>query len=263
MDIKIKGISEKILKEALAQAKAARMEILDVMESVLPEPRKELSKYAPKIEILHINPDKIKDVIGKGGDVITKIILECSNVESVNDVNAVKVDLQDDGTVLIYHQDKEIIQATKERIENVAREVEDGKTYSGKVVKVEDFGCFVELWPGCEGLVHVSQLAWERVNKPSDLFKVGDEITVKADGYDNKNRLNLSLKASLPKPEHKDDEKEEAPKKEFKSGERPVKKSTNKKPVAKKAPAKKAEPKKEEKPKKGLKAALAKLVGKK
>ena len=208
MDIKIKGVTEKILKEALAQAKEARMQILDVMESVLPEPRKELSKYAPKIEILHINPDKIKDVIGKGGDMITKIILESSNVSSVNDINAVKVDLQDDGTVLIYHQNQDIINKTKEMIENVAREVEEGQVYTGKVVKVEDFGCFVELWPGCEGLCHVSQLAWERVEKPSDLFKVGDEIIVKAEGYDNRNRLNLSRKAAMPKPEKKEEKKE-------------------------------------------------------
>ena len=263
MDIKIKGVTEQILKEALAQAKQARLQILDVMESVLPEPRKELSKYAPKIEILHINPDKIKEVIGKGGEMITKIILESSNVTAVNDVNAVKVDLQDDGTVLIYHQDKDIIAKCKEMIESVAREVVPGEIYTGKVVKVEDFGCFVELWPGCEGLVHVSQLAWERVDKASDLFKVGDEITVKAEGYDNKNRLNLSRKATLPKTERKEDDKEDKePKKEFKPGERPVKRTENKKPVAKKAPAKKEEPKKEEKPKKGLKAALAKLVGK-
>ena len=198
MDIKIKGVTEKILKEALAQAKEARMEILDVMESVIPEPREELSKYAPKIEILHINPDKIKDVIGKGGEMITKIILEASNVTAVNDINAVKVDLQDDGTVLIYHQDKDIIAKTKEMIEQVAREVEPGRVYTGKVVKVEDFGCFVELWPGCEGMCHVSQLAWERVDKPQSMFKVGDEIIVKAEGYDNKNRLNLSRKAALP-----------------------------------------------------------------
>ena len=204
MDIKIKGVTEKILKEALDQAKKARLEILDVMESVLPEPRKELSKYAPKIETIHINPDKIKDVIGKGGDMITKIILECSHVNSVNDVNAVKVDLQDDGTVLIYHQDKDIIAATKERIENVAREVEEGKVYTGKIVKIEDFGCFIELWPGCEGMCHVSQLAWERIEKPSDLFKVGDEIIVRAEGYDNRKRLNLSRKSALPKPEKKE-----------------------------------------------------------
>ena len=210
MDIKIKGVTEKILKEALNQAKEARMEILDLMESVIPEPRKELSKYAPKIEILHINPDKIKDVIGKGGDMITKIILESSNVTSVNDINAVKVDLQDDGTVLIYHQNPDIINKTKEMIENVAREVEEGKVYTGKVVKVEDFGCFIELWPGCEGLCHVSQLAWGRVERPSDMFKVGDEILVKAEGYDNRNRLNLSRKAALPKPAKKEDNKKES-----------------------------------------------------
>ena len=210
MDIKIKGVTEKILKEALAQAKEARLEIFDVMESVLPEPREELSKYAPKIEILHINPDKIKEVIGKGGEMITKIILEASNVESVNDINAVKVDLQDDGTVLIYHQDKDIIEKTKEMIELVAREVEEGRVYTGKVVKVEDFGCFVELWPGCEGLCHVSQLAWERVDKASDMFKVGDEIIVRAEGYDNRNRLNLSRKSALPKPVTKEEvDKEE------------------------------------------------------
>ena len=216
MDIKIKGVTEKILKEALAQAKEARLEILDVMESVLPEPREELSKYAPKIEILHINPDKIKEVIGKGGEMITKIILEASNVESVNDINAVKVDLQDDGTVLIYHQDKDIIEKTKEMIETVAREVEEGRVYTGKVVKVEDFGCFVELWPGCEGLCHVSQLAWERVDKASDMFKVGDEIIVRAEGYDNRNRLNLSRKSALPKPVKKEEKADKEDKKEKK-----------------------------------------------
>ena len=220
MDIKIKGVTEKILKEALKQAQEARMEILDLMESVIPEPRKELSKYAPKIEILQINPDKIKDVIGKGGEMITKIILEASNVTAVNDINAVKVDLQDDGTVLIYHTDKEIIAKTKEMIENVAREVEEGKVYTGKIVKVEDFGCFIELWPGCEGMCHVSQLAWERVEKASDMFKVGDEIIVKAEGYDNRNRLNLSRKAALPKPERKDKEEKKDDKKSSKKEEK-------------------------------------------
>lgn len=230
MDIKIKGVTEKILKEALAQAKEARMEILDIMESVIPEPRQELSKYAPKIEILHINPDKIKDVIGKGGEMITKIILEASNVTAVNDINAVKVDLQDDGTVLIYHQDKDIIAKTKEMIEQVAREVEPGKVYTGKIVKVEDFGCFVELWPGCEGMCHVSQLAWERVDKPQSMFKVGDEIIVKAEGYDNKNRLNLSRKAALPKPERKEDkeDKKKDDKKSSKKEEKSEKKSSKK-----------------------------------
>ena len=228
MDIKIKGVTEKILKEALAQAKEARMEILDLMESVIPEPRQELSKYAPKIEILHINPDKIKDVIGKGGEMITKIILDASNVTAVNDINAVKVDLQDDGTVLIYHQDKDIIAKTKEMIEQVAREVEPGKVYTGKVVKVEDFGCFVELWPGCEGMCHVSQLAWERVDKPQSMFKVGDEIIVKAEGYDNKNRLNLSRKAALPKPERKEKEEKDDKKKDEKKSSKKEEKSEKK-----------------------------------
>ena len=197
MDIKIKGITKQILKEALAQAKVASMEILDVIEAQIKEPRKEVSKYAPKTLTFTIDPDKIKDVIGKGGETITNIILEASNVTAVTDMNAVKVDLEDDGRVIIYHSDKEIIERTAQMIKDIVREVEDGKVYTGKVVKVEDFGCFVELWPGCEGLVHVSQLANERVEKPSDVVKVGDEIIVKSLGYDKKGRLNLSRKEAL------------------------------------------------------------------
>lgn len=207
MDIKIKGVTEDILKKALAQAKKARLEVLDVMTSAISEPRKELSPYAPKIATFNINPDKIKDVIGKGGDMITKIILEASNVTSVNDKDAVKVDLEDDGRVIIYHQDQSIIDKTKEMILNVVREVETGKVYQGKITKVESFGCFVELWSGCEGLCHVSQLDNKRVEHPSDLFKVGDEIMVKSLGYDNKGRLNLSRKEALPKKEKNSEEK--------------------------------------------------------
>ena len=197
MDIKIKGITKQILKEALAQAKKARFEILDVITKQIAEPRKEVSKYAPKTMSFMIDPNKIKDVIGKGGEMITKIILEASNVKAVNDVNAVKVDLEDDGRVIIYHTSQEVIDTTANMIKDVVREVEDGKIYTGKVVKVEDFGCFVELWPGCEGLVHVSQLAKERVEKPSDMVKVGDEILVKSLGYDKKGRLNLSRKEAI------------------------------------------------------------------
>ena len=197
MDIKIKGITKEILEKALAQAKKARMQILDVIEAQIPEPRKEVSKYAPKTLTFTINPNKIKDVIGKGGEMITKIILEASNVNAVTDVNAVKVDLEDDGRVIIYHSDKEIIEKTAQMIKDIVREVEDGKVYNGKVVKVEDFGCFVELWPGCEGLVHVSHLDEKRVEKPSDVVKVGDEIIVKSLGYDKKGRLNLSRKEAL------------------------------------------------------------------
>ena len=207
MDIKIKGITKQILKEALAQAKKARMEILDVMEAQIAKPREEVSKYAPKTVTFMISPDKIKDVIGKGGDMITKIILEASNVSTVNEIGAVKVDLEDDGRVIIYHNDKDVIQKTREMIENVAREVEIGEIYTGKVVSVQDFGCFVELWEGCEGFLHVSQIAHERVEKPSDVLSVGDEVIVKATGYDKRGKLNLSRKEALPKP--KKEEKEE------------------------------------------------------
>ena len=199
MDIKIKGITKEILKEALAQAKKARLEILDVIKKQIAEPRKEVSKYAPKMETFMINPLKIKDVIGKGGEMITKIICEASNVTEVTNVNAVKVELEDDGRVIIYHSDKEIIDKTRKMIEDITREVEEGKIYNAKVVKVEDFGCFVEIWPGCEGLVHVSQLANERVEKPSDVVAVGDEILVKALGADKRGRQNFSRKDALPK----------------------------------------------------------------
>ena len=215
MDIKIKGVTKAILKEALEEAKKARMKILDVMATAIESPRKELSKYAPKVESFMINPDKIKDVIGKGGEMITKIILESSNVKSVNDKDAVKVDIDDDGKVIIYHMDKEVIEKTKKMIEDITKEVETGKIYNAKVVKVEDFGAFVELWPGCEGLVHVSQLDTKRVEKPSDVVSVGDEIIVKSLGYDNKGRLNLSRKEALPKSESTSEEK---PKKETKKG---------------------------------------------
>lgn len=204
MDIKIKGITKEILKEALAQAKKARLEILDVMNDCISKPRATLSPYAPKIETFQINPEKIKDVIGRGGEMITKIILEASNVKTVNDKDAVKVDLEDDGRVIIYHTDASIIAKTKEMILNVVREVEEDHIYTGRVTKVENFGCFVELWPGCEGMVHVSELAYERVNKPSDIVSVGDEIIVKSKGYDNRGRLNLSRKDALPKPLKKD-----------------------------------------------------------
>lgn len=192
MDIKIKGITKEILKEALAQAKDARMEILDVMEKQISKPREEVSKYAPKTMIFYIKPEKIKDVIGRGGEMITKIILEASGVTAVNDVNAVKVDLEDDGKVIIYHTDKDIINKTAEMIQDVVKEVEEGKIYTAKVVKIEEFGCFVQLWPGCEGLVHISKLSKDRVEKVEDVVKLGDEILVKAIGTDKKGRLNFS-----------------------------------------------------------------------
>lgn len=204
MDIKISGITEDILREALAQAKKARLQILDTITNQIAEPRPEVSKYAPKMVTFMINPAKIKDVIGRGGETITKIICDASNVTEVTNVNAVKVDLEDDGRVIIYHTDKEIIDKTRAMIEEIVREVEVGKIYDAKVVKIEDFGCFVQLWPGCEGLVHVSQLAHERVEKVEDVVKLGDEIIVKALGPDKKGRQNFSRKDALPKPKKKE-----------------------------------------------------------
>ena len=197
MDIKIKGITKKILKEALAQAKKARMEVLDVMLSAISEPRKEVSKYAPKMETFMIKPEKIKEVIGKGGEMITKIICEASDVKLVTDARAVKVEIDDFGKVVIYHSDKEVIDRTREMIENVVREVEEGKIYNAKVVQIEDFGCFVEVWPGCEGLVHISKLSKDRVEKVTDVVQVGDEILVKAIGIDKKGKLNFSRKDAM------------------------------------------------------------------
>ena len=211
MDIKIKEVSNEILSRALTEAKKARLKILDVMADIIPEPRKELSPYAPKIGMLDINPERIKDVIGRGGEMITKIILEASNVKTVNDKDAVKVDISDEGHVVCYHSNQAIIDKTIEMIKNVTREVELGKIYTGKVVKVEKFGCFVELWPGCEGLVHISKLDTSRVEKCEDVVKVGDEILVKALDFDNRGRLNLSRKdaISTPKEEKKGEKNEE------------------------------------------------------
>lgn len=197
MDIKIKGITKQILKEALEQAKKARFEILENMKTAIEEPRKELSKYAPKIKQIKIKEEKIKDVIGRGGDVITKIIQDASGVVSVNDKNAVKIDIEDDGRVILYHSDYAVIDKAIALIEDVVREVEEGQIYTAKVVKIESFGCFVEVWPGCEGLVHISKLAKERVEKTEDVVKLGDEIVVKFIGTDNKGRLNFSRKDAM------------------------------------------------------------------
>lgn len=213
MDIKIKGITKEILKEALEQAKKARMEILKTIAKQIKEPRSEVSKYAPKTMTFTIDPLKIKDVIGKGGEMITKIILEASNVETVTDMNAVKVDIEEDGRVIIYHTDQEIIDRTAQMIRNVIKEVEVGKIYTGRVVKViDELGCFVELWEGCEGLVHISQLSDKRVAKASDVVFEGDDIIVKATGFKN-GKLNLSRKEVLVKDKIKDEKKEKNEKK--------------------------------------------------
>ncbi len=197
MDIKIQGITKEILQEALQQAKKARFEILENMKTAISEPRKELSPYAPKLKQIQIKESQIKDVIGRGGDVITKIIQDSSDVISVNDKNAIKIDIEDDGRIILYHNDYSVIDKAVKMIEDITREVEEGKLYEAKVIKTEPFGCFVELWPGCEGLVHISKLSKERVEKVEDVVKTGDTIVVKAIGTDNKGRLNFSRKDAM------------------------------------------------------------------
>ncbi|EON3041134.1 polyribonucleotide nucleotidyltransferase [Enterococcus hirae] len=187
MDIKIQGITEQILKEALAQAKQARMEILEELTSTIAAPREELSLYAPKIEMIQIDPAKIKDVIGKGGDTINGIIEE----------TGVKIDIDQDGKVSIASSDKEMIQKAIKIIEDLTKEVKVGEVYLGKVVRIEKFGAFVNLIKGKDGLVHISQLSNDRVNKVEDVVKLGDEVLVKVTEIDKQGRVNLSRKAML------------------------------------------------------------------
>lgn len=189
MDIKIDGITEQILKESLAQAKVGRMTILGHMLATIPTYRDELSPYAPKVMMFRINPDKIRDVIGAGGKIITEII---------NEFNNVKIDIEQDGRVFIMHTDRKWMELAAERIQMIVREAELNKVYTGRVVKVADFGAFVELWPGCEGMVHISELAKERVKMVKDVVDVNDEIVVKVIGIDEKTgKIKLSRKAVL------------------------------------------------------------------
>ena len=189
MDIKIQGITEQILREALTQAKKARFEILEELTSTIAEPRKELSPYAPKIEMISIHPDKIKVVIGRGGETINAII----------DETGVKIDIDQEGHVSIASTDAAMIQRTKEIIEDLTREIEVGQVYEGTVRRIEKFGAFVEIAKGKDGLVHISELAHERVGKVEDVLALGDKVTVKVIEIDGQGRINLSRKALLPK----------------------------------------------------------------
>jgi len=191
MDIKIKGIDRAILKQALAQALDGRLFILKSMLDVIPEPHKELSPFAPKIINITIDPDKIREVIGPGGKVINGII----------DQTGVKIDIEDDGRVFIYGTDVAAADKALKMVEDIVKEVEVGEVYEGKVMRILDFGAFVEILPGKEGLVHISKLAWERVGKVQDVLNIGDTVTVKVVEIDDQNRINLSRKALLPKPE--------------------------------------------------------------
>ncbi|PKM70058.1 MAG: polyribonucleotide nucleotidyltransferase [Firmicutes bacterium HGW-Firmicutes-19] len=192
MDIKIEGLTTEILREALAQAKIGRVQIMENMMAVISEPRKEVGKYAPKIHMLKIPTDKIRDVIGAGGKIINQIIADCDNV---------KIDIEDDGRVVIYHQDIVAIRKAADMIETIVRVAKVGEIYEGKVVRVESFGAFVELFPGTDGLLHVSKISHERVENTSDVLKLGDIVKVIVTEIDEKGRVNVSRKALLPKPE--------------------------------------------------------------
>ncbi|MDD4243719.1 MAG: polyribonucleotide nucleotidyltransferase [Bacilli bacterium] len=188
MDIKIHGITKQILAEALEQARFGRLQILEHMKGTIAEVRPNLSPFAPKVKMMRINPDRIRDVIGSGGKIIQDIIKEC---------NDVKIDIEQDGRIFIMHPETEYIDKAMRIIENLTKEAKVGEIYKATVVKNMKFGAFVELWPGYEGLVHISNLAKERVNKVEDVVREGDEIIVKVIGFDDKGKVMLSRKDAL------------------------------------------------------------------
>jgi polyribonucleotide nucleotidyltransferase len=192
MDIKIEGLSKEILEEALMQAKKGRLHILENMLTAIKEPRKELSTYAPKVKMMFIAPDKIRDVIGPGGKSINDIIEKCDGI---------KIDIEQDGRVTLMHPRYEPIEKAISIIEQIVKVAKIGEVYDGKVVRVEKFGCFVELWPGTDGLVHISKLAHTRVNQVEDVVKLGDPLKVKVIGIDERGRIDLSHKALIERPE--------------------------------------------------------------
>ncbi len=191
MDTKTHGLTWEIVEQTLKQGKEARIKVLDVMATAIAEPRKELSKYAPRIVTIRINPEKIGDVIGPGGKTIKKIIEE----------TGVDIDIEQDGRVLITSVDAEAMEKAVKIVQDLTREVMAGETFDGTVVRLEDFGAFVQILPGKDGLVHVSEIAWARVGRPSDVLKMGDKVKVIVREIDNLGRVNLSIKALLPKPE--------------------------------------------------------------
>ena len=199
MDIKVTGITKNIFEEALAQAHKARLEILDNMLACISEPRKQLSPYAPKIAMMNIDPDKIKDVIGPGGKMINEIIAQCDNV---------KIDIDDDGKVVIYHNDYDTIEKAKQMISDIVRVTKVGDVYAAKVVRLEKFGAFVNLFGNTDGLLHISKISHHRVDKVEDVLKLGDVIDVKVTEIDNKGRINVSAKALLPKPKTEEEKTE-------------------------------------------------------
>ena len=200
MDIKIDGITKEILQEALAQAKVGRRQIMDCMMGAIDKPREQLSKYAPKVFTMQIDPDQIRDVIGRGGETINDII------EKSHDV---KIDIDQDGTVVIYHSDQEAIDIAVSMIEKIVKKAQVGEIYDATVARVNDNYAFVTLFEGTDGFLHVSDWAYERTGKLSDVCKVGDTVKVKVTKVDEKGKVNVSRKALQPKPIRKDHNKEE------------------------------------------------------
>ncbi|HWI48263.1 MAG TPA: S1 RNA-binding domain-containing protein, partial [Rummeliibacillus sp.] len=197
MDIKIDGLSREILDEALVQAKRGRMIILDSMLATLAGPKEHLSTYAPKIKRIHINPDKIRDVIGPGGKQINKIIEE----------TGVKIDTEQDGTIFISSSDEAMINRAKEIIENIVREAQVGEYYMGKVKRIEKFGAFLEIFPGKDGLLHISEIQEERTKAVEDVLKLDDELMVKVIEIDRQGRVNLSRKVVLKEEKEREESK--------------------------------------------------------
>lgn len=191
MDIKIAGVTREVLSEALAQAHKARAEIRAVMEKAIAEPRPDVAKYAPKLDKLTIDVDKIRDVIGTGGKVINEIIAQCDNVQ---------IDIDDDGHVVIYHMNRDMINKAKQMIEDIVREARVGEVYEGEVTRVEDYGAFVKLFGNCEGLCHVSRLGWGFIDKASDVVKVGDILKVRVCEIDEKGKVKVSHREFVEKP---------------------------------------------------------------
>jgi len=188
MDIKIRGLSREIFRQALAQARDARLRILDVIHQTIPEPRSSLSPYAPRIITILINPEKIREVIGPGGKVINKITAE----------TGVKIDIEQDGRVLIASADEQAAARARRMVEDIVKEAKPGEVYHGRVTRLMNFGAFVEIFPGKEGLLHISELSRERVNKVEDVVKIGDEIDVRVKEIDNLGRVNLTRRGLMP-----------------------------------------------------------------
>lgn len=195
VDTKLQGFSFNVVENAIRDARKARLKIIDKINECMPEPRKDVSLYAPKTEVMTINPDKIRDVIGAGGKVINKIIAD----------TGVKIDIKEDGTVFVSSSDHEGVNAAKKIIEGLTKEVVAGEVYLGKVTKITTFGAFVEILPNKEGLVHISKLAKERVEKVEDVVSAGDEILVKVTEIDNQGRINLSRKDAIAEQDEKED----------------------------------------------------------